>query len=70
MCYYLYREINKTKADISTLKDFSGSVASFLERGSASQKGPSVKTEKTEEEEEEEVVVEAPKMVSETKKDD
>ena len=34
ICYYLYREINKNKADIVTLKDFSGNVGSFLERAS------------------------------------
>ena len=40
MCYYLYREINKTKADITHLKDFSGNVASFLERAGDARKPP------------------------------
>ena len=52
MCYYLYREINKAKADITNLKDFSGNVSAFLERAGDARKPdeePQDQPEKTEE---------------------
>ena len=57
LCYYLYREINKNKADIGDLKMFSNNLTAFLER-------PPPEPVKEKEVEEKEIVA------TEAKKDD
>jgi hypothetical protein len=76
ICYYLYREINKTKADITTLKEFSGNVGSFLERASqqpekvvATREEPVV-LKKEVAAREEPVVLQKEPVLTEAKKDD
>jgi len=59
ICYYLYREINKTKVDVGDLKMFSNNLAAFLERP------PPEQVEKEKEKEKPNEIV-----ATESKKDD